>query len=92
MALREVLTPWPAIASITAMSDMTMAFLDKDHFWHLLAAIVWRKADLPYLRLLPLHRTASASLQVVGQEMRRTKIRKSILSPGLLCLVYNAGV
>jgi PAS domain S-box-containing protein len=39
MALREVLTLRPAIASITAMSDMTTAFLDKDHCWHLRAAM-----------------------------------------------------
>jgi hypothetical protein len=44
------------------MSDMARAFQDKDHCWHLLAAMVWRKADLPHLRLLPLYRTADASV------------------------------
>jgi hypothetical protein len=53
--------------------------------------MVWRKADLPHLRLLPLYRTAGASVQAVGHEMRQTRSEKSIQSPGLLCLVYNAG-
>ena len=75
MALREVLTLRPAIASITAMLDMTTALLDKDHCWHLRAAMVWRKADSPHLRL-PLHRTAGASLQEGGHEMRLTKVQE----------------
>jgi hypothetical protein len=76
MALCEVLTSWSVIASITTMSDMATAFLDMDHCWHLLAAMAWRKADLPHLRLLPLHRTAGSSVQAFWHEMRRTKIRE----------------
>jgi hypothetical protein len=76
MALREVLTSWSAVARITTMSDTARVFQDKDHCWHLLTAMVWRKADLPHLRLLPLHRTAGASVEAIGHEMRRTEIRE----------------
>jgi hypothetical protein len=75
MVLREVLTSWVGIGSITTVSDRARAFLDKHHCWHLPTAMVWRKGDLPHLRLLLLHRTTGASVQVVGHEVRRTRIR-----------------
>jgi len=62
------------IAMITTMSDMARAFQDQDHCWHLVAAMVWRKADLPHLRLLSPHRTTGAPLQAVGHKMHWTKI------------------
>jgi hypothetical protein len=76
MALREVLTSWPVVASVTTMSEMAKVFQGKDHCGHLLATMAWRRADLPHLRLLPLHHTAGSSVQAVWHEIRRTKIRE----------------